>query len=291
MLEICIAVCIEMVVVNKILVLDLADNFYRDVLIRKLARVAEALHDCSMDLHKYYSNLTAGEERKPCFPCPTLVPSKSTASLIRPAFETFNLKLDGYMDRDTTEPCNKSNRTPGDIRRNLLLATYHGSRTQVVVKFTRSYNKEAHERLAKQAVAPKLYHCERVIGDMFVVVMAHVRGVPLDLCESLKVDAKKSVFECLKRAVEELKAGGFVHGDLRAPNVLVASGWKAKIVDFDWAAKDGVGLYPLTINIDDERIRCQWHGDVGPDKKMKFEHDHFGLYNVIVPRHLSGVST
>ena len=279
-----------MVVVNRIFVVNLADNLYRDVLIRRMARVAEALLDCSWSLDQYYSNLTEGEERKPCFPCPTLVPSKSAASLIRPALEYLNLKLDGYMDHVTTELIENSNRTPGDIRRNLLLATSYGTRTQVVVKFTRSYNKEAHEHLAKKGLAPKLYYCERVIGDMFVVVMAHVRGVPLDLCKTLTTDAKKSVFECLKRAVEELKAGGFVHGDLRAPNVLVASGWKAKIVDFDWAAKDGVGLYPLTINIDDERIRCQWHGDVGPDKKMKFEHDHFGLYNVIVPRHLPDVS-
>ncbi|KAJ2933966.1 hypothetical protein H1R20_g3149, partial [Candolleomyces eurysporus] len=52
--------------------------------------------------------------------------------------------------------------------------------TEVVVKFTASYNPAAHRLLCDSGLAPRLYFCERVMGDVAMVVMERVRNcVPL----------------------------------------------------------------------------------------------------------------
>jgi hypothetical protein len=42
---------------------------------------------------------------------------------------------------------------------------------QVIVKFTPRYNEVAHCLLTKAELAPRLHFCERVIGDLYMVVM------------------------------------------------------------------------------------------------------------------------
>jgi hypothetical protein len=50
---------------------------------------------------------------------------------------------------------------------------------EVVVKFTATYNEEVHKLLAEKGLAPKLYACQRVIGNLFMVVMERIDGKPL----------------------------------------------------------------------------------------------------------------
>ena len=40
---------------------------------------------------------------------------------------------------------------------------------------------------------------------------------------------------------------GFVHGDLRPPNIIITNNGP-QIIDFDWAGKIGIACYPVDIN-------------------------------------------
>ncbi|KAF9472016.1 hypothetical protein BDN70DRAFT_819266 [Pholiota conissans] len=173
-----------------------------------------------------------------------------------------------------------------DIHYGLFLANYRDAiypPPRFVVKFAKRYGKAVHECLAREQLAPKLFICQRVIGNMIVVVMERAIGQPLDFMlrfGRLDIDARL-IFECLKGAVSALKREGLVHGDIRARNIVVDeySQGALKIVDFDWATKDGEGFYPDTINM--EELSKQWHRDVGPMKKIKMEHDKYAVFNVL----------
>ena len=151
------------------------------------------------------------------------------------------------------------------------------------------YNKEAHEHLTDKGLAPKLFLCQHIIGNLIVVVTERVRGKPLNLLYGLlAADSQLSIFNGLKRAITELGNKGLVHGDLRAPNIMVESDpAAAKVIDFDWAAKHDEGYYPDTINTD--ALHAEWHRDVGPMKRMKLEHDRFAVFEVLTPRFFSEV--
>lgn len=40
---------------------------------------------------------------------------------------------------------------------------------------------------------------------------------------------------------------GFVHGDLRSPNIMITTAGP-QLIDFDWAGKLGNAYYPVDIN-------------------------------------------
>ena len=296
MLEISIAVCLETVVVNEILSLSMRDNIFRGKLKQKLARVALALQDCSNGLDKYYSQLTGEGMRSSYFPSPTLVPSVGSEPLTKAAFDASSafrgLKILGHLSgkNEIMEPTPTPK--PVDMRHNLFLATLLGDNeppAEAVVKLVKRYNKEAHEHLADKGLAPKLFLCQHIIGNLIVVVTERVRGKPLNLLYGLlAADSQLSIFNGLKRAITELGNKGLVHGDLRAPNIMVESDpAAAKVIDFDWAAKHDEGYYPDTINTD--ALHAEWHRDVGPMKRMKLEHDRFAVFEVLTPRFFSEV--
>ena len=68
------------------------------------------------------------------------------------------------------------------IMRGLFVAEGYlddGTSKEVVIKFSHTYNKEAHEFLAKRGHAPELHVCRRVIGDVdgtYMIVMDRVKG-------------------------------------------------------------------------------------------------------------------
>lgn len=284
--------CLETVVVNTILNLEMQDSHYRSDLKRKLSRVAEALHECSMGLDQYYSELKAGEDCLPSFPSPTIVPVplKTSKPLMQGVFERSDefcgLKIDGQLGRRNIDLRSCSHPTPEEMRHNLFHAILDSPEEfDVVVKISRTYNKDAHQLLADKGLAPKLFLCERVIGDFFVIIMERVEGDPLHLTE-VPVDLQEQFFRDLRHAVKTLAQGGIVHGDLRGPNIVVKESYTGEIVgpqviDFDWAAEDGKGFYPDTINWSE--LAEEWHGDVGPMKRMKLEHDEYAVEKVLGP--------
>src|SRR5258707_10245608 len=249
------------------------------------------MRECSKGLDACYSNLKGKKEGSSYFPSPSLVASIGSKPLTKGAFDnssTFcGLKIEGHLSHKNQLMEPKPKPSPADMRHNLFLATLFDGK-KVVVKLVKRYSKEAHKHLANKGLAPKLFLCQRVIGNLIVVVIEHVSGCLLnEVPGSLAAESQLLVFKSLKRATEELESEDFVHGDLRAPNIVVDPNSDVKVIDFDWAAKHDQGHYPRTINTDE--LRAEWHGDVGPMKKMKLEHDKFAVFKVLKPKFLRGL--
>jgi len=125
---------------------------------------------------------------------------------------------------------------------------------EIVIKFTRTYCEEAHQSLANCGCAPNLYSVNKVFGGWLMVVMDKVCGIVVDPkrhrpLDALEEDTKLKV----KEVVAYLHEKGYVHGDLRGPNVLITQNSEDKtprpvIIDFDWAGKIGEAKYPVFLN-------------------------------------------
>ncbi|KAF8157797.1 hypothetical protein B0H34DRAFT_706072 [Crassisporium funariophilum] len=127
------------------------------------------------------------------------------------------------------------------------------------------YNEVAHRLLADADLAPKLHFCERVIGDLYMVVM--------DRFQEDNKSVPATVWKDINEAVRILHAEGIVFGDLRDPNILyLASEACAMLVDFDWPGKDGECRYPATLNPSNA-----WPEDVLPYSIMHKAHDTWQL--------------
>ena len=69
---------------------------------------------------------------------------------------------------------------------------------------------------------------------MYVVVMDNEGGKHAD-----KPLEDKKYIKQLREAMNTLRGAGYVHGDLREPNVLITMGG-LRIVNFDWRGENGV---------------------------------------------------
>jgi len=69
-----------------------------------------------------------------------------------------------------------------------------------------------------------------------------------DALESKTEELKEKIME----AVERMHSQGWVHGDMRLKNIMFKQDnnneWKVKLINFDWADKEGYASYPLIIN-------------------------------------------
>ncbi|KAJ7207955.1 hypothetical protein GGX14DRAFT_365650, partial [Mycena pura] len=132
---------------------------------------------------------------------------------------------------------------PGPGRRAVYAATmtHEGTQTEVAVKFAECYGKEAHEMMAASNAAPKLLYCEyEPRAQMFVVITSFVeqRETQLTLSGAQKVAS----------ALRDFHRAGWVHGDLRDPNILVDQNGDPFLIDFDWCGKKGSAKYPCFLN-------------------------------------------
>ena len=103
-----------------------------------------------------------------------------------------------------------------------------------------------------------------------MVVMEYISETsswPLDPSEKLKQN--------LKGIVQSLQKAGFVHGDLRLPNILVTTDDEVKIINFDWSGKAGEVYYPSILNED-----LKWHPGVGLGLAIEKKHDDFMLKDI-----------
>ena len=149
-----------------------------------------------------------------------------------------------------------------------MFAAEDAEGTPLVVKFTSRYNAAAHELLARNGYAPRLWHCAETIAGSgcFMVVMDQIHGKDMFGCHFTADDLLR-----VQEAKELLHRHDFVFGDLRSNNIVKpADGSGVMLVDFDWCALAGEGMYPLTINSDPS---CGWHPNVGPGVMMCQEHD------------------
>lgn len=143
----------------------------------------------------------------------------------------------------------------------------HGQ--SVFIKFCRSYSTAAHQAMAAAGYAPALLGFEQLVQGWWLIVQEFVDAVPWDEMVDKPV-------EPLKAAVHALHAAGFVHGDLRGCNILVAAS-VVYLIDFEWAGPVGTATYPYFMNHAD----IQWPDGAGDGRLVTEFHDLWWLSNLI----------
>ncbi|KAF4586611.1 hypothetical protein EYR40_010623 [Pleurotus pulmonarius] len=115
----------------------------------------------------------------------------------------------------------------------------------IVVKFAARYSAEAHELLALADMAPKLLHCGQTLpgrAGLLLIAMEYLSGVTAH-CLTLEEWRFYDINSNVRKIVSVLHNKGFVFGDLRPQNLMYVSG-SFKLIDFDWAGKEGEARYP-----------------------------------------------
>lgn len=130
------------------------------------------------------------------------------------------------------------------LRANVFRVTkLDDSRTPMLLKLgsraAGTQAREAHTWAASKGYAPAILHPEDS-----VLLTEWARG--------FKVADKltNGEFTKLSRIVYEMHDAGFVHGDMRLPNVLVNGAGDVLLIDFDWSGHVGEVVYPPRMNKD-----------------------------------------
>ena len=285
-LEISTAVCLQTIVVSQILQLNLSGAESRHRKCLKLSQIATALKECASALDLDYRQLRnrchPKRSLQAFFPDPTPKPGPDAV-----AFPS--LKFKAYLDLRNGVVEEIGDPTPSEMRSPFVadMSPDDDDKTvEVVVKFSASYCETAHRLLAEAGLAPKLFECRRVISNWFMVMTERLDlgWRPMSSFEDKVIVS--SVFKDVENAVKILSDSNFVHGNLRASNIMVdPSGRHAKLVGFDWACKEGENFYPVTIGEND--AYRELHPDAANFAKMKKEHDVYALENILKPRYMS----
>ena len=259
-LEISVAVCVGPIYVTKLLTLDLSLGFHASDNIIRLARVFGALSRCRADLKHYYDRVrNLNFPRLSClYPDPTpLDPSKVLPQLTYKQF----LSRAGQPTSTLVDL--------GDATTAMYIATLSDTNEEVIVKFTARYNIAAHRLLSEAKLAPRLYFCDRVIGDLYMVVMERVDGKSIWQLQAEEIPLPAIIPKEVGKAVHLLHEHNIVFGDLRDPNILYdESKNRVALVDFDWAGQDEKSRYPPTLNPSNA-----WEEEVSPYSVMRKAHD------------------
>jgi hypothetical protein len=267
-LEISVAVCVGSIYVTKLLTLDLSLGFHASDNIIRLARVFGALSRCRADLKNYYDGVTnLDSPRLSClYPNPTPIdPSKALPEL------TYRHFL-SQAGQPTSALVDLGNATA-----TMYTATLNDTNEEVIVKFTPRYNEVAHRLLAEAKFAPRLHFCERVVGDLYMVVMERVDGKSVWQLQEDKIPVPAVISQGVGDAVRLLHGNDIVFGDLRDPNIIYdTSEGRVVLVDFDWPGKDGESRYPATLNPSNA-----WEEEVSPYSIMRKAHDLWQLDRLI----------
>ena len=105
----------------------------------------------------------------------------------------------------------------------MYIATLGDTNKEVIVKFTARCNEVAHRLLVDADLAPKLHFCERVIGDLYMVIMDRVDGTSVWQFQQDEKPVPAVVLKDIKDALHILHAKDIVFGDLRDPNISLPS--------------------------------------------------------------------
>jgi serine/threonine protein kinase len=123
---------------------------------------------------------------------------------------------------------------------------------KLLVKFVRSYGKDLHQHCADLGYAPPLLGFEKVSGGWNMVVMQFMEDHTPFSTFSRRSSVSSNLRAKFKRLVDSFQKKNFVHGDLRASNLLVHEDENGrlsmKLVDFDWGGSEGEVRYPLALN-------------------------------------------
>ena len=155
---------------------------------------------------------------------------------------------------------------PDDERHALYLAKMDGIERDILVKFATRYNEHAYRLLADRdpPLAPALYHCIPVVGDLYMVVIDYISAssplprffVPPALPCSVEAQA---VDKRLTEALQVTSRKDLVFGDLQVLNMLYShEGDRIFLVDFDWVGKHGEDRCSTCLNpqVNPRVVRC-----------------------------------
>lgn len=136
----------------------------------------------------------------------------------------------------------------------------------VVVKFSKRYGTDVHKLLQDNGMAPVIHHITTLPGGWKAIIMEYIE------VNFTEVDDAQQFSDFKAKLSTLLRNNKFVHGDLRSQNVIRCGNGTFKVVDFDWAGKDGEAKYPLDINTNHE-----WAPNVQAGGIMYHGHDQFQL--------------
>jgi hypothetical protein len=244
-----------------------------------------------VQLIAYYARISA-ESRKPRLLVLVVGPTITVFGGIwndnqRPAFAKLYGPL--VLDRDATEPLarvihgvhafsthseslSRNSFTSFPKKTNIIL---YNNR---VIKFSHRYDEHVHAMAHRAKFAPELYNIEVYAGG-FLLEMEYLEGYCT--LEQIRFTAGlEFIITQLEQFLSFLSNSRFVHGDLRAPNIMVNLEEKSvKIIDFDWAGRAGVSVYPL-----DKSKKIKWHKSALPLGKIEIEHDSWMVREILKVR-------
>ena len=211
------------------------------------ARMLRALKMALEDLDRYYNDLSKERRTSPSTQQQLTFPYVDRVCIGKvEARLTYTSRLEGgfHVFRGNVEP--------GSL--------------DVVIKFARRYSRACHEECHRLRIAPRLLACEPLSGGWYVVVMEWLPNYKT--LHSLSGKLTQRLTDAVNTAVQQLHRAGFVHGDLRGPNVMVGRDNSIAFIDFDWAGTVGEAVYPPLMNPE-----VRWHGDAKPGGEILPEHD------------------
>ncbi|KAF9644443.1 hypothetical protein BDM02DRAFT_3190581 [Thelephora ganbajun] len=246
------AVFTDAIYADKLLSTRLQFGFYASDNVLHVARVFMAINGSMRRLRDLYKDLVGvpcpSPPRAVLWPNPTADPPEFTEIL--PKLEFF-CKVN-HIDGAELPVIDEDNEQHAMYLARMEIETS----TQVVfVKFAVKYHEDAHRLLANQdsPLAPALYFCARVIGDMYMVVMEYItksRGQSIDPYSSIDGSPPPQPVPAVVRrdvckGLDLLHERDLVFGDLRETNLLYLAedGGRVLFVDFDGVGRDGMDRY------------------------------------------------
>ncbi|KAF5340817.1 hypothetical protein D9757_015128 [Collybiopsis confluens] len=212
-------------------------RLFDDRQVYRIARLLYALRRSIVELSQYYANITSPVVNPGCIH-PRFCPSVTSFSIDK-------TEIPFVYDRPLED----------DFACVTFKVTRADTQTPVVVKFVRQYGHDAHRLMAEHGMAPKLLS-HTPLGECYdelsLVAMEYIKGKTLEDAFDPSQPLPEPVRNRIREGLDLLEAAGFVFGDLRRPNVMLADGEepvgeRIRFIDFDWAAKDGALRYPFDI--------------------------------------------
>jgi len=155
----------------------------------------------------------------------------------------------------------------------------------ICIKFSfKKYSDEVHKVFAENGFAPKLLGDSKVIGEWIVVKLEYLKDYePISTKKQYSPKQKELIVMKLNSLKEFLKnSENIVHGDLRAPNILIKFQKEAvdlKVIDFEWSGIAEQVYYPPRIN---EKVFSELNvNDIYPYSPIKKDHDIYWIDYII----------
>ncbi|KAJ3874151.1 hypothetical protein F5051DRAFT_417540 [Lentinula edodes] len=206
-------------------------RMFDDEQVHRIAHVLYALRLSLVELNEYYARLSSPVVEPGHIP-PRFCPSISSFSI-----------------RETKIPFVYAY----PLQHNRASVTFKATRTDTKESV---YGHDVHQLMAAHGLAPKLLSFSllgELYGNLNLVAMEFIEGKTLHDAYDISQPLPDSVKYSVRKGLDLLNKEGFVFGDLRRPNVILADGdepaeKRIRFVDFDWAEKDGEMRYPFHIS-------------------------------------------